>query len=272
VELLEEIGAYAGLVAFLGLALLALLSFTQGRDLRRLREWAGSAPERDTERKEATSAAASERAEEMRKLEEARTVEREAADLREERRQRREEGLPEMTRAERLRERFGGDPGGGHRGGRLSERRYLIAAGVVALLVAGGAAFAVLGGSDEAGGGGQGGGQGGGGQQAGNASAQVRPSEIEVTVLNGTAVPGLAATYGDEVEGKGFQLGAVTNSSSGFEDSIVMFEPGNAPEARRVAGALDIPRVRPMTSEIAAVSAGAPVSVVIGEDNASSAG
>ena len=71
-ELIKEIGAFAGLVAFLGLAVLALLSFAQGRDLRRLREWAGSAPERDAERKESTSAAAAEQAEEMRRLEEAR--------------------------------------------------------------------------------------------------------------------------------------------------------------------------------------------------------
>jgi hypothetical protein len=265
-ELIQEIGAYAGLVAFLGLALLALLSFAQGRDLRRLREWAGSAPERDTERKDATSAAAQHRAEEMRKLEEAREAERAAAELREERRQRREEGLPETTRTERLRERFGGGPGYGG-DGRLRRPLYLIAAAAVAVFVIGGVAFAVLGGSDDGGGGKARGGGGGG-----NAPAQPRSSEIEVAVLNGTATPGLAATYGDMVERKGFQLGAVTNSTSSFEDSIVMHQPGNAPEARRVSGALDISRVRPMTSEIAAVSAGAPVSVVIGEDNASTAG
>ena len=72
VELIKEIGAFAGLAAFFGLAVLALLSFSQARDIRRLREWAGSAPERDAERKEATSAVAAERAEEMRELEEAR--------------------------------------------------------------------------------------------------------------------------------------------------------------------------------------------------------
>jgi hypothetical protein len=50
-----EIGSYAGLAAFFGLGVLALLSFSQARDIRRLREWAGSAPERDSERKESTS-------------------------------------------------------------------------------------------------------------------------------------------------------------------------------------------------------------------------
>jgi LytR cell envelope-related transcriptional attenuator len=260
-ELIQEIGAFAGLVAFIGLAVLALLSFAQGRDIRRLREWAGSAPERDADRKETTSVAASERAEEMRKLEEAREAERRAADLREHRRERREAGLPELTRTERLRERFGGDPAGGGRS-RLGEPRYLVAIFAVLVLVAGGVAFAVLGGSgDEA-----------GGKSGKQASRALKPSEIEVTVLNGTAVDGLAGTYGDMVERKGFELGAVTNSRSSFTDSVVMFAQGNGREAHRVATSLQISRVRPMNSEIASLSAGAPVAVVIGEDNASTAG
>lgn len=259
-ELIKEIGAFAGLVAFLGLAVLALLSFAQARDIRRLREWAGSAPERDAERKESTSAAAQERAKEMRKLEEAREAERRAADLREQRRQRRESGLPELTRGERLRERFAG-VGDGEIGSRLGQPRYLVAIFVVLLLLAGGVAYATLHKSGE--------GSGGSGRQAAHA---VKASEIEVSVLNGTAVPGLAATFGDKVEHHGFKLGAVTNSSSSFAESVVMFEQGKAREAHRVAAALEIPRVRPMTSEISSVAAAAPVAVVVGEDNASSAG
>lgn len=261
-ELLKEIGAFAGLVAFLGLAVLALLSFAQGRDIRRLREWAGSAPERDAERKDSTSAAAAERAEEMRKLEDARDAERRAADLREHRRERREAGLPELTRTERLRERLGGGSEVGPRS-RLGEPRYLIAIFLVLAVVVGGVGYAVLGGSGEEVGGNKGGKQ---------ASHAVKPSEIEVTVLNGTAVEGLAGSYGDMVEREGFQLGAVTNSRSSFEDSVVMFAQGNGREAHRVATALGISRVRPMTSEIASLSAGAPVAVVIGEDNASTPG
>ncbi|MGH7533160.1 MAG: LytR C-terminal domain-containing protein [Gemmatimonadales bacterium] len=260
-ELIKEIGAFAGLVAFLGLALLALLSFTHGRDIRRLREWAGSAPERDADRKESTSAAAQERAEEMRKLEEAREAERHAADLRETRRQRREAGLPELTRGERLRERFSG--AGSDVGGirdRLGEPRFLVAIFVVLVLIGGGVAYAVLHGSS---------GEGG---KSGKQAAAVKPSEIEVSVLNGTAVPGLAATYGNKVEHRGFQLGAVTNSSSSFTESVVMFKPGSGREAHRVATALELSRVRPMSSDIASAAAGAPVAVVIGEDNASSSG
>lgn len=261
-ELLKEIGAFAGLVAFLGLALLALLSFAQGRDLRRLREWAGSAPERDADRKETTSAAAAERAEEMRRLEEAGEAERRAAELREHRRERREAGLPELTRSERLRERFSGGGGGVGLRARLGEPRYLVALFVVAVLVAGGVAYALTQAGDEASG-------GKGGRQTAPALA---PSEIEVTVLNGTAVEGLAGTYGDMVERRGYQLGAVTNSRSSFTESIVMFQSGEGRAAHRIADSLEISRVRPMTSEIASLSAGAPVAVVIGEDNASTTG
>lgn len=45
-ELIQEVGAYVGFAAVVGLAVLAALYFSQARDVRRLREWAGRAPER----------------------------------------------------------------------------------------------------------------------------------------------------------------------------------------------------------------------------------
>src|SRR3954466_14151117 len=48
-HLIQEIGSYAGLAAILGLAVLSALYFSQARDVRRLREWAGRAPERAAE-------------------------------------------------------------------------------------------------------------------------------------------------------------------------------------------------------------------------------
>lgn len=45
-QVIEEVGPYAGLLALFAVALLALLYFSQGRDVRRLRDWAGRAPER----------------------------------------------------------------------------------------------------------------------------------------------------------------------------------------------------------------------------------
>src|SRR3954447_19379890 len=46
---LKTIGALAGLAAIPGLAVLALLYFGQAREVKRLREWAGRAPERAAE-------------------------------------------------------------------------------------------------------------------------------------------------------------------------------------------------------------------------------
>jgi hypothetical protein len=58
VELIQEIGSYAGFAAVVGLAILSALYFSQARDVRRLREWAGRAPERAAEIEEGGRAAA----------------------------------------------------------------------------------------------------------------------------------------------------------------------------------------------------------------------
>lgn len=254
-DLIREIGSYAGLAAFLGLAILALLAFAHGRDIRRLREWAGSAPERDEERREATSAIAAQRAEELRALEEARTAEHEAVAEREERRRRREEGLPEVSRGEQLRGSFS------RFGERLAEPRWLFALFAVLVLVVGGIAYAVLSSS---------GGEANG-RNAKPAAARIAPGEIEVTVLNGTATAGLAATWGDKVERKGFQLGAVTNTTSSFETSVVMYTRGHKPDAQKVAKQLGISKLALMDAEIRGLAGGADVVVVVGEDNAATA-
>jgi len=254
VHAIEQIGAFAGLAAFLGLAVLALLSFTHGRDIRRLREWAGSAPERDAERKEQTSTIAAQRAEELRALQEARTAEHQAVSSREERRQRREEGLPTESFGERLRGRFSG------LGETAARPLSLVLIFLVLVVVVGGGAYLLTSGDDS-----------GNGNGAKQAAARIKPSEIEVSVLNGTAVPGLAATFGDKVEGKGFELGAVTNSSSSFSESVVMFKPGHKPEGRKVAKQMQIAKLRVMSGEIESVSAGAAVAVIVGEDDAEAA-
>ncbi|MGH2715221.1 MAG: hypothetical protein ACRDM7_15275, partial [Thermoleophilaceae bacterium] len=45
-EIVQDIGVYAGLASVVGLAVLSALYFSQARDVKRLREWAGRAPER----------------------------------------------------------------------------------------------------------------------------------------------------------------------------------------------------------------------------------
>jgi hypothetical protein len=48
-SLAEQIGSYAGIASVIGLGILALLYFSQAREVRRLREWAGREPERAAE-------------------------------------------------------------------------------------------------------------------------------------------------------------------------------------------------------------------------------
>lgn len=247
-EIVKEAGSYAGLVAFAGLAVLVLLQFAQGRDIRRLREWAGSVPERDGAAKDSTSELAAERAEELRKIEQARETEQKAADKRETRRQRREAGLPELTRGERLREA-------------LPSPRYLILIIGAVIVIGAGVAFAAthfLGAEDGRNG------------RAASAKSALQPKNITVSVLNGTAVSGLAGRFGDQLSSGGYKLDAVTNTPSSFSTSIVMYKRGHKPEARRVARKLKLKKLRLMTPAIAAIAASATVAVVVGEDRATS--
>src|SRR5262249_21534605 len=46
---IEQYGAYAGIAAVFGLGILSLLYFAQAREVKRLRNWAGRAPERAAE-------------------------------------------------------------------------------------------------------------------------------------------------------------------------------------------------------------------------------
>src|SRR3954470_24940937 len=63
-DLIDRIGPYVGVAAFLGLALLAFLVIQQAREVRRLREWAGRAPERARDADEAAVALAEAKGEE----------------------------------------------------------------------------------------------------------------------------------------------------------------------------------------------------------------
>jgi hypothetical protein len=58
---IDQYGAYAGFASVLGLAILSLLYFAQAREVKRLREWAGRAPERAADVQDRAVAAAQQR-------------------------------------------------------------------------------------------------------------------------------------------------------------------------------------------------------------------
>jgi hypothetical protein len=251
-ELLERVGSFAGLAAFLGLAVLALLYFSQARDVRRLRDWAGRAPERAAAASETQSAVIAEQTEKMRAAEEERRRAEEA---------RLAEQRAEAERAARRQRRQVGEPYGRFEGwrDRLPEPRYLaVIVGGVIILGAGVAVGAtqLLGGED------------GGGKRGDAASKRIVPSRVEVAVLNGTAIPGLAAKVCDDVKANGFKCGAVTNSQSSFSTSVVMYERGHEREAKLVGHDLGVRKQQVISSEIRGVAGGASVAVVVGQDRA----
>lgn len=236
-DVIQTVGAYAGLVALFALGVLAFLVFSLARDVRRLRDWAGGAPERDSEVREVSEIVAEERSAELRVL----------AD-REERRLERA-GIVELSFWDRL-----------GRSGRI------IAIAAAVLIFGAAAAWAATtlldSGSDS-------GNRDRRGQAARQQQKNVQPGQVKVAVLNGTGgvEAGLASQYADALESDGFGIGVVTNAPETFTESIVMFASGKRVEARKVGSAVGIDNFGPMDADTTDLSSGADVTVVIGTDH-----
>jgi hypothetical protein len=252
IDLIERIGPVVGIVAFLGLAVLAFLIFQQAREVRRLREWAGRAPERATEAAEASLAAAEARGEAAEESEA-----EEVAGPAEWRHQ-----LVEAVRSSWRRVDHGlpFDP------------RYL-AAGLLAIVLA----AAILTGGFGLGGDGDGdrGGQRGGERQQRPRVAVLNATQVEQpegTVIQG--VPGLADEIADQVvrPAQGFGPGRRDNAASGVEETLIMFEPGARGQAGRLAEEIEptlgAVAAEPMTEEVRERAGGAQLALVVGQTDA----
>jgi LytR cell envelope-related transcriptional attenuator len=266
-EVIKEVGAIAGLAAFLGLAVLALLYFAQARDVRRLRENAEflvEGPEEGAAVRPADRAAASVATDDPEQA--AAAAAAGAPDEREAFR-RAELARQAAERRQRFEQRRRPGSGlGGERPAWLQGGASTAIVAVGALLLIAGVAFGatqLLGGDDDESGGG------------GAVSRNEKPASTKVAVLNGTAEAGLASQAAAPLKAQNYVTGPVTNTEQPFEASVVMFDPnaGAAAEesARRVAQIAAIEDVQPMTTEIRGVSEGAAVAVVLGEDQVSGA-
>jgi hypothetical protein len=161
------------------------------------------------------------------------------------------------------------DPGDG--GGRRPI--LLVVAAMVAIAVVAFGVLQLTGGDDSSDGGGDAGlatggsGNDGGGSGGGSSAPPIDPSEVTVAVLNGTTVPGLAATVGDKVAGEGFQLGTVTNNFDQEKaESVVLYAPGAEREAADVSRRLDISQREAIDAESQALAGDATIVVVAGAD------
>ena len=254
-DLIEQIGPVAGLVAFVGLAVLAFLIFQQSRDMRRLREWAGRAPERAKEAHEATVAAAEARGE--------------AA------------GEPQPGRLGRLRNRIAGVVGPPLQA--IDRKlpidwRIIAAVLVVGVIVAGvlTSGFGLIGGDD--------------GRlspaERKERKAEKREREREqnpdVTVLNATqetdpsgidvgAVPGLATKVGTQVvKPAGYSVQRQTDAPTGFPNTLIMYSDDEEEAAATFAEAIEEQLgkvdVEPITTDIEQRSGGAQLVLIVGAD------
>ena len=107
------------------------------------------------------------------------------------------------------------------------------------------------------------------GNEPGNVSPKpgaIVPGDINVAVLNGTSIPGLAGRVGDDVQRSGFQLGSVTNSRKQYQQTVVMFGQGQQKAATRVAHVLGVTPVQPIDAQTRSLAPNANVVVIAGVD------
>ena len=235
-DLVEKIGPFVGLAAFIGLAVLAFLIFQQSRDVRRLREWAGRAPERALEAAEASAAAAEARGE--------------AAG--EERPGRFATFFTTVWGG--IRSRYQAFDRGMPIDGRIV--LGVLVAGIVAagVLTSG---FGLL-----------------GEEQAGTKGGGKPGSKLPtVAVLNGTATVGLADRVTTEVvRPAGYKVPVQDNAPADFNESTIMYPPkgqGDAAQLERaVQKELGETSTEPMAADVEAAAKGAELALIIGADDA----
>jgi LytR cell envelope-related transcriptional attenuator len=141
--------------------------------------------------------------------------------------------------------------------GRVSQPRVLSAVAALAVVLG----LAAIFGSEELL-------KGGGESSRGPKPGAIVPGEVEVAVLNGTSVPGLAAKVGDDVRVNGFRLGAVTNSRDQFDQTVVMYAPGQLRAAKKVAHDLGVKPLQPIDRPTEQTAGDADVVVIAGADRA----
>jgi hypothetical protein len=243
-DLIEQIGPILGIVAFAGLCVLVFLLFQQSRDVRRLREWAGRAPERAQDAAEARAAAAEARG---------------------------EAAASEPTPPGRIRRALDAArariAGAFHAvDSRLPIDSRIVVAVLVVVVVAVGVLTSGFGlvGEDEG---------------KGSESPLPPPSKTQVAVLNGTqsesgsAVPGLAALVSDEVlKPLKYKVVVESDAPAGRENTTVMFAHGQRRAAQRLAGGIQRQLGRApvvaMSDPVRAAAQKADLALLIGLDNA----
>jgi hypothetical protein len=269
--LVEALGAVAGLAAVVGLVVLSALYVSHAREVKRLRAWAGGAPEgvgpdiavpgRTGGVRPATQRPVPGRAGGVRPATQ-RLVPGRAGGVRPATQRPTVAGAP-GTRASRR----ATAPRRGRIGGRL-------APALVGLLAVGG--VATYGVSRLVGGDGP---DRPGKTEATNNNASapkprrrrvaVQPATVTVAVLNATTVYGLAAGLSEQIVAAGFRKGTIdVFSDQQLAQSVVEYAPGRLAAAKAVGRIVGIRRWQPVTPTGRALAGDATVIVIAGADKA----
>jgi hypothetical protein len=94
----------------------------------------------------------------------------------------------------------------------------------------------------------------------------VVPHDVSVAVLNGTAVAGLGAKVADDVTANNFSLGTVGNSRKEYDQTVVMYEPGEKKAAEKVAHDLGVKPIQKIDRATQEEAGNADVVVIAGRD------
>jgi hypothetical protein len=286
-HLVQEIGSYAGFAAVVGLAVLSALYFSQARDVKRLREWAGRAPERAAEQEARIAAQAQEQRAAAASGGGAAVapspVRPQAAPAAGAAAASSPPTLPGTRPAPApATPILGSSPPQEpwYRRIHWPAPRYIALIVVGILVIGAGAAYGVSQLSNGDGGGtvAQTPSNNGGGstkthsKHTTKAPPPLNPKSITVAVLNGTTVTGLAATVADKVEQAGFTRGNTTNALTQGQqaESVVEYSKGNLRAAQLVAKKLGISQKEPIDPQTQSVAGDATVTVIVGADKATS--
>jgi hypothetical protein len=100
--------------------------------------------------------------------------------------------------------------------------------------------------------------------------APISRGDVNVAVLNGTTIPGLARQVGTKIQTAGFKLGTVTNAPDQLHSAtLVAYQPGHVNEARVVAKLIHVgsDALKPVDQSTAVVAGqDAFVVVTVGAD------
>src|SRR5437763_4506632 len=281
-HLVQEIGSYAGFAAVVGLAVLSALYFSQARDVKRLREWAGRAPERAAEEEARIASQAQAQSQQQRAAAASAGGATVAAPAVRPQPSAspppsgvptpppptlpsaRPTGAPAPSTPilgnMRPRERW-------YRRIQWPAPRYIALIVVGVLVLGAGAAYGVSQLNNKSSGGSGGSAlssssAGGGSSSSSKSSkhghkvAAINKGSITVAVLNGTTVTGLAATVADKVEQAGFRRGNTNNALTQGQqaESVVEYSDGNVKAAELVGkklGITQVEKIDPQTQGLA---------------------